>query len=114
EFARRFAFAHLRMGQAVLVDLAVGVLQLAGLAWLASTKMLSAITGNLTIGVACALTASVWLFLARRSFVVRWTGVRETLQPSWSLGKWLFATQVTFSVQAYFVHWLLAWTLGPT
>jgi O-antigen/teichoic acid export membrane protein len=112
EFGRRFAFAHLRMGEALALDLAVAAVQLAGLAGLAWTGALMASTAYAAVGAACALPAGVWLYLARGQFAVRWDQVRPTLRLNWSLGKWLFASQLTVSVQAYFVHWLLAWAVG--
>src|SRR5437868_4000805 len=42
EFARRFAFAHLKIGHALTLDLAVALLFLAALAWLGRTGQLSA------------------------------------------------------------------------
>jgi O-antigen/teichoic acid export membrane protein len=114
EFGRRFAFAHLRMAEALVLDVAVAVVQLAGLAWLASTGTLSARTSYVPVGVACALTGAVWLYLARGNFAIRWEQVRRTMQQNWSLGKWLFASQVTLLVQGYFIHWLLAWVVGST
>src|SRR5438270_403396 len=71
EFGRRFAFAHLHMAEALVLDGAVAALQLAGLAWLAATGALSAGTAFAAVGAACALTGAVWLYLARREFVVR-------------------------------------------
>ncbi len=112
EFGRRFAFAHLRMAEALALDVAVAVVQLAGLAWLASTGRLSAGTALAVIGVACGLTGAVWLYRARGNFVIRRKEAWSTLRPSWALGKWLFASQITLSVQAYFIHWLLACLLG--
>ncbi len=114
EFGRRFAFAHLRMAQALALDLAVAIMQLAGLAWLAWDGALSATTAYVPIGAACALTGGVWLHLARKNFAVRPVRVWQTLRQSWSLGKWLFAWQATLSLQAYFIHWLLAWLVGTT
>jgi O-antigen/teichoic acid export membrane protein len=114
EFGRRFAFAHLRMREALALDVAVAVVQLTGLCWLASMAALSAITACAAIGAACALAGGAWLYLARRNFAIRTEQVGGTLRQSWSLGKWLFASQVTLSVQGYFVHWLLAWWLGVT
>jgi O-antigen/teichoic acid export membrane protein len=114
EFGRRFAFAHLRMAEALVLDLAVALVQFAGLAWLASTGALNAVTAYSVIGAACALTGAVWLYLARGHFAPRRSQVRPALRQSWSMGKWLFASQVTLSVQAYFVHWLLAGCLGTT
>ena len=114
EFGRRFAFAHLRIGAALVLDLSVAVLQLAGLICLAASGELSAATAYAAVGLACALTGAVWLYRARASFVIRWSDVRPAMRQSWSLGKWLFASQLTLSVQAYFIHWLLAWVVGAT
>jgi O-antigen/teichoic acid export membrane protein len=112
EFGRRFAFAHLRMAEALVLDLVVAAAQLAGLAGLAWSGVLTATTAYAAFGLACVLTGAVWVYATRKNFVIRWNRVWHTLWQSWALGKWLFASQVTLSVQGYFVHWLLAWTLG--
>jgi O-antigen/teichoic acid export membrane protein len=112
EFGRRYAFAHLRMAQALVLDLAVAAVQIAGLFWLASTGALAAATAYLAVGAACAVAGVVWLYLARTRFTFRRGQLVPSLRKSWSLGKWLFASQVTVSVQWYFIHWLLAATLG--
>jgi O-antigen/teichoic acid export membrane protein/serine/threonine-protein kinase RIO1 len=114
EFGRRFAFAHLRMAEALVLDLAVAAVQLAGLAGLAAVGALSAATAYAAVGAACALSAAVWLYLARRHFLIRWRQVRPRMRQSWALGKWLFASQLTLAVQGYFIHWLLAWEVGTT
>jgi O-antigen/teichoic acid export membrane protein len=114
EFSRRFAFAHLRMTQALVLDLAVAAVQLPGLFWLASTGTLAATTAYVAFGAGCALSGAVWLYLDRSNFSIRGQNVWPTLQQSWSLGRWLFASQVTVWLQAYFIHWLLACVVGPT
>jgi O-antigen/teichoic acid export membrane protein len=114
EFGRRFAFARLRMAQALLLDAAVAAVQLTGLVWLATVGALSATTGYAVIGVACAVPGAVWLYRGRGSFVVRWGKVRPAMRQSWALGRWLFVWQVTLSVQAYYVHWLVSWLVGTT
>jgi O-antigen/teichoic acid export membrane protein len=114
EFGRRFAFAHLRMAEALLLDVAAAAVQLAGLATLAWAGTLWATGAFAAIAGACSLTSAVWLYLARDHFVIRWRQAWQMIGPSWSVGKWLFASQVTLSVQGYFIHWLLAWTLGAT
>ncbi len=114
EFGRRIAFAHLRVGQALLLDSVAAAAQLAGLAWLLALGTLSATSAYVAIGLACALSGGIWLYQARGNFVIRWDRVWGTLRRNWSLGKWLFAWQATLAVQAYFIHWLLAWLVGPT
>ncbi|HVS40202.1 MAG TPA: hypothetical protein VMS17_31885 [Gemmataceae bacterium] len=108
EFGRRFAFAHLRMGQALVLDVAVAAVQVAGLLWLGSHSALSAVTAVAAIGSACALTGAAWLFLARGTLAIRNAPVWRSMRQSWVLGKWFFASQVTLTVQGYFIYWLLA------
>src|SRR5207253_10056912 len=74
---------------------------------------LAATTAYAAFGTGCALSGAVWLYLDRANFSIRWKKVWPTLQQSWSLGRWLFASQVTVWLQAYFVHWLLACIVGP-
>jgi O-antigen/teichoic acid export membrane protein len=112
EFGRRFAFAHLGMAEALALDGTVAALQLAGLAALAWAGALSAGSAFATVGAACALTGAAWLYWARDEFAVRGSQWRATMRQSWTLGKWIFAGQLTLSVQAYFIHWLLAGTSG--
>jgi O-antigen/teichoic acid export membrane protein len=114
EFGRGVAFAHLHMGQVLMLDSAVAAIQLAGLGWLAWTGQLSATTAFAAIGAACGLAAVVWLYLARESFVMRGDQLRKTMQQNWSLGKWLFANQLALVMQGYVTYWLLAWVAGTT
>ena len=112
EFGRRFAFAHLHMGQALTLDVAVASVQLLALCWLGSTDQMSAASAYAAMGGACALTSITWLYLTRANFVVRADQVRATMKQSWALGKWLFALQITVSVQACGPYWVLAWGAG--
>jgi O-antigen/teichoic acid export membrane protein len=114
EFGRRFAFAHLRMDLALMLDVAVAAIQLTALCWLGATGRMSPAVAYGSIGVACALTGIVWLCCSRGNFVIRASQARVATKQSWSLGKWLFAGQVTVSVQNYAAYWLLAFVLGAT
>jgi O-antigen/teichoic acid export membrane protein len=114
EFGRRFAFAHLHTGQALMLDSAVAAIQLAGLWWLGSTGRLSSATACAALGAACASAAIVWLYLARGSFAMRRDLIRATMNQSWVIGKWLFAGQITVSVQERAAYWLLAVVVGTT
>jgi O-antigen/teichoic acid export membrane protein len=114
EFGRGFAIAHLHMGRALMLDSAVAAMQLAGIGVLAWTGQLSAVTAFAAIGAACALAGFVWLYLARERFVMRAGRLRATMQQSWSLGKWLFANQLTLLMQSQITYWLLAWIVGTT
>lgn len=114
EFGRRFAFAHLRVTEALVLNVAVAALQFSAFAWLAWMGSLSAPTAFVAIGVACALPAAVWLYVSRRDFAISWERTRRALRENWSLGKWLFAWQATSVLQANFIQWLLAAFFGTT
>src|SRR5438093_6474367 len=66
EFGRRFAFAHMRVLQSLMLALAASAVQLCGLVWLGSTGRLSAVTACAAIGVAYALPSVAWLYLFPR------------------------------------------------
>jgi O-antigen/teichoic acid export membrane protein len=114
EFARQLAFARLHVGEALVLDSAVAAIQLAGLAWLGWSGRMSSVTACAALGVACASTAIVWLYLARGNFAIRRDQIRETMSQGWAIGQWLFASQVAVSVQGYVAYWLLAIIAGAT
>jgi O-antigen/teichoic acid export membrane protein len=112
EFGRRFAFSHLHMAEALMLDLAVAVTQLSILGWLGWTGQMSAVTACGAIGVSCGVAALGWLYLARGEFVIRRDDVRATMKQSWDLGKWLFVNQIMVQVQRYITYWLSAVMVG--
>jgi len=114
EFARKFAFAHLRVTQALMVDVAVAAIQLSILSWLGWTGRMSPATACAAVGGACALIGVVWLVLVRANFAIRARDLPTTIKQSWRLGKWLFAGQATVTVQSYVSYWLLAAVLDTT
>ena len=82
EFARRFAFAHLKMFQALMLDGTVAALTLALLAWLGWTGQLSAVTALGALGFSCGLGAAGWSYLARREFAFGFGELRATAKQS--------------------------------
>ena len=106
EFGRRFSFAHFRLGQALGLDTAVSVLQVASLAWLGWTGRMSAVTACAALGLSCAVAAVGWFYVARGEFVIRRDHLGPAFRQSWGLGKWLFVNQITVQLQRYSTHWL--------
>lgn len=112
EFLRRFAFAQMRMGQALAIDVMVCVAQLGALVGLAAAGRLSAVTAHAALGMACALAAAVCLTTARGNFGFRPREIAADWRRSWAFGRWVFAGQVTGALFTYAPHWLLAGCLG--
>jgi O-antigen/teichoic acid export membrane protein len=114
EYGRNYAFAHLQVARALILDAAVAALQLGVLGWLGWTGRMSAIGACAALGGACAVTSIVWLYYARSNFVIRADQVQQATKESWGLGKWLCAGQVTVSMQGYASYWLLPLLVGMT
>jgi O-antigen/teichoic acid export membrane protein/tRNA A-37 threonylcarbamoyl transferase component Bud32 len=112
EFNRTYAFAHLDMANALILDASVAALQLSALGWLGWTGRMSAAGACAALGGACALTSLLWLYRARSNFSVRSDQVRQATAESWRLGKWLCAGQVTVTIQGYVSYWMLPLLIG--
>jgi O-antigen/teichoic acid export membrane protein len=112
EFTRRFAFAHLRVAEALAQDSLVAAIQVAGLFLLGRAGQMSAVSASAALGTACAVTGIIWLLYTRHRFALSMHEVRAVARRNWSLGKWLFATQLVGSLQGLLVYWLLAWLNG--
>src|SRR5262249_21910848 len=61
EFGRRFAFTHLRLAHALMLDAAVAAMQLAMIAGLAWTGRMSAVTALGALGLSSGLAGLGWL-----------------------------------------------------
>lgn len=106
EFARRFAFAHLKVFHVLIVDGAVAAVNLGLLGWLSWSGQLSALTALGATGISCAIGSVGWFYVARSEFAFRFGLLRATLKASWGLGKWLLSGQIALQVQGYVAYWL--------
>lgn len=114
EFARRFAFAHLRVIHALALDSLVAALQIGVLGALAWTGTLSTFTALAALGAACAAAGVSWLLLARHEFKPGGEPLRSALRENWTMGKWLFANQLLAGLQSQATFWLVAIAVGTT
>lgn len=112
DFVRRLAFAHLQIATALVLDLAVAVLQIGGLAGLAVGGGLRADTAYVVMGASCAVPAVAWFISARPGLVVRREQVFGDLRKNWGLGRWIFAALMALMLRLSMVPWLLALILG--
>lgn len=106
EFGRRFAFAQMRTGQALILDVVVVVINaglLGGFAW---SGRLSAGTAIASVGASCAAGSLGWLWLSRGSFSFGSQHLRTTARRSWGTGRWLFSAQMAIQIQGYTTHWM--------
>lgn len=106
EFARRFAFAHLAVSQALALDLGAAVFILLAAAMLYWAGAVSAPAMIAATGIGCALTTLIWLWAVHYRFAFGFSSLRPALQQCWNLGKWFLWGQLGMQVQAYVTPWL--------
>ncbi|MEQ8824546.1 MAG: oligosaccharide flippase family protein [Filomicrobium sp.] len=112
DFARRMAFAHLRMEVALAIDIALAVLQLGILLAVASLEMLYVETALLVIALATAIVGAAWLFYRRHNFVVRRRNVEADTVRNWRFGRWILGGQLVAVLHGYTVPLALNFILG--
>jgi O-antigen/teichoic acid export membrane protein len=112
EFLRQISFANLRVGEALALDVAVSVLQLAGLALAAWYGVLSTPLTYLALGAGSGLAALGWFWRRRGSFVPRRTTVAAHWFHNWRFGRWALASQLLGSSMPFFLPWIVAATHG--
>lgn len=103
EFARKHAYAHLRIGGALLITAPACVLTLGMLALLRWNETLTGANAIAAVGMASAVSALVWFV---RNEWLRKPDLAEGWRQSWKLGKWLLAAQAAIQAQAYATPWV--------
>jgi O-antigen/teichoic acid export membrane protein len=106
EFARRFAFAHLAVSQALILDTSIAVLTLAAAGMLYWADAVSAAAILAVTAICCAAATTVWLYAARQQFAVGFSRLRATSRQCWELGKWFLWAQLGVQIQGYATPWL--------
>jgi O-antigen/teichoic acid export membrane protein len=114
DFARRFAFAHLRMGTALVLDSFVAVVQIGAIVSLLMTGRLNAVSAFVMMGIAAGVGGVLALLFMKADFAPRVSLLRSALATHWTYGRWVLASTSMVIVQGYLVHWLLAFTTGTT
>lgn len=114
EFARRFDFSHLNMGGALAVDAGVASLQISSLLALAIAGHLTSSTAVILIGASCAVMVTIWALRRRKAFTIDRGEIAASITHDWLFGRWLFADHLICIVQAYVMHWLLTFMIGPS
>lgn len=108
EYCRRFCFAGLDIKSALAIDSGVFVLQLAGLAFLASVGLLSAWGAFGVIGMAGGLASVGWFLSVRRAFAFSRSQALADLRQNWSFGKWVLGDNLLEFASFHLYPWILA------
>jgi O-antigen/teichoic acid export membrane protein len=114
EFARQMSFAHLQLGLAIVLDLAIGVFQLGAIALLAATGRLSVLAALAVMAVASGLAATAWLAVKPQACAGRLRAALRDLAANWPFARWALASQLLASTSPYVLPWVVALTHGES
>ena len=112
ECVRQMALAHLRLGQALLLDGLACVLQLGLLGVAAACGQLT-VRGTLVIlALAAGLPAIGWVLSAARWLKPSLQGACSDLVLNWQFGRWALASHLLAAMTPYLMPWAVAWSHG--
>ena len=113
EDLRRFMFADLHIGSAIVVDITVSVAQLAGLFVLGYFGKLTLFSIFSVMGGACALAAVVWLLIDPPQLEFSVERFRSDWTHNWAFGKWALRGHLLNSTTPYLMIWLVNVAVSP-
>lgn len=108
EFLRQLTFARLSLWKVVLLDAAVAIVQLGGLAALAFGGRLTVGNVYLVMGAGCASAAAGWWLLSADRIVFRRSRVLADWKRNWAFSKWALATHLLGCSTPYVLPWFVA------
>jgi len=108
EFARRICFACLQVRTAFILDVFVSAGQVGGVLLLARFHMLSAASAYWVIGAVCGIAVLVWFLSNSDLSFPRLSDSVADFKRNWSLGKWIFASGLLWTIGRNAYPWLLA------
>lgn len=107
ELSRRYSMAKLRAQNALVVDVAAAVMQMAGLLGLAATEQLDATTALGALAAANIASIVPWWLAEQPRFRLTLRAIHADFQRNVSLGMWNLCALLTFIVLLYGVPWTL-------
>ena len=107
DYIRRICFALLEMKSAFMLDLAVSILQIAGLFVLVRQEILSAPAALIAIGISSGAVGGSWIYLQRGTLILHLRRAKDDLKQNFLSGKWIYASGLLWSLITYIYPWML-------
>lgn len=107
-YARRVSFAALKMGEALVLDTVVSILQVGGLFVLFRYGILSASSAYWATGAACAAGGLSWMAARRGGWSLGDAAPVSALRQNVSTGLWILASGLLWTTVISVYPWLLA------
>jgi O-antigen/teichoic acid export membrane protein len=108
EYLRSVSFAHLQIGAAMALDIAVAVLQLGGLLALTHFGALTVERVYLLMGGCCAAACLGWFWSKRQPLEFRRERIAADWRDNWSFARWTLAGQSLSRTSGFLIPWIVA------
>lgn len=108
EHMRRVYLAQMRVGRALVLNLGMAGMQLAGLAVLVRHGVLSSVSVYWVITLACVFLTAGWLAAERRRLLFHWRTAWSDWRSNWQTGRWMFGASLLRMVATDIYPWVLA------
>lgn len=112
DYVRKISFSLLKFKSAMILDFSLSFLQLSSLFILQHYSMLSAPNVIKIAGITCALTSLTWLYYMRNNIIFNLSKTWTYLVINLTVGKWIFASSVLWTLGTYLYPWLLTYFHG--
>lgn len=112
EHLRQLSFAQLRLGEALVLDFLVALIQLGALGLLAWNGTLTVPAVYAAMGVGCALACLSWWVAKPDAVTFSFADAWTDWWSNWEFGRWTLASQLVSRAMSYFAPWLIALTHG--
>ncbi|MCH8829848.1 MAG: hypothetical protein IID45_09755 [Planctomycetes bacterium] len=112
EHLRQFAFARLKIGMAVRIDVAVALLQLGSLAVLTAWGVLSVPAVFLVMGGSCAAATLGWFLFRQQPLRFERKRILSDWRDNWRFSKWALSSHLVGSSTPYIMPWFVAAVRG--
>ncbi|MDZ4685321.1 MAG: lipopolysaccharide biosynthesis protein [Planctomycetaceae bacterium] len=112
EHLRQLSFAHLRLREALAIDILVAMMQLGAVGLLAWTGALTVTAIYVSMGAGCGVACLGWLIARPDAVSFRLADAWSDWWSNWQFGRWSLASQLISRAMTYLAPWLIAWTHG--
>lgn len=111
---RAISAANFEFVPQLVLDITIGVIQFAGLFWLAWRNQFSIAGVYLAMGLACLLPSTIWLWMHRQSLEIDRAKILADWRHNWIYSRWLVGARVVGIFGYLVVPWMVAFFLDKS
>jgi O-antigen/teichoic acid export membrane protein len=108
EYFRKIYFAHFRPELALLLDITIGIIQIAFLLFIAFFFYLTAPKIFIVIGFVSGIICSIWYVYNKNNFLFSLNDIKNDFFKNYVSGKWIFFSSIVWLLSTEIYPWLIS------